>query len=659
MNSNPPYRANYADLGYTRIAAVSPPVSINNPQANQQEIQGQLIELAAAGVSTAVFPELCLSGYSAEDLFFTDTLLQACSAALADLCASNPLPMLVVGTPWRLSDGRLLNCAAVIADGRVVGMVPKSVHPNYGEFYDQRWFVSGSQVNEVVQDPRLGQFPIRTDQLFNSGEQTLGIEICEDLWAPVAPSTPASLAGANVIANLSASNELIAKAEYRRELVRMASAKNICAYVYASAGSTESTKDVVFGGHCMAYENGQLLAENERFSLHVSHIVADVDLRRLQHDRAQNTTFASASRPTAYRLHKLENAPPVLPQLRRVYPQHPFVPDDEAEFDARAQEILHIQATGLARRMLSANVDTLVIGLSGGLDSTMAFLVCVDALDKLGLSADHLHALTLPGPGTSDKTNDNAHRLTHSTSVPIHEISIDAAVSQHLRDLQHNGEHDVVFENAQARERTQILFNYANKISGLLVGTGDLSELALGWCTFNADHMASYNVNASVPKTMMAYLLRWYAVHRASPELAGVLEDVLATPISPELIPPEEGEISQHTEEIVGPYELHDFYLYHFLRNGASATKIFQLASLSFADKYTQAEIKRWLQQFFTRFFTQQFKRTTLPPGPKVGSVSLSPRGDWRMPDEASAAQYLEEIDGLDVSTNKVNHEST
>ncbi len=641
-------KQNYHNLGYFRVAAVSPAVHVADPGGNLQSIAAMLPGLQQAGVSLAVFPELCLSGYSAEDLFFSDSLLQGCKDALLELARQNPLPLLLVGSPWRLADGRLLNCAAVISGGRVLGMVPKSVHPNYGEFYDQRWFVRGGDINEVIVDPQLGDFAIRTDQLFRMHDATVGIEICEDLWAPQAPSTTACLAGANVVANLSASNELIAKADYRRDLVRMASAKNICAYIYAGAGSTESTKDVVYGGHCMVYENGQQLAESKRFSLTDVKLLADVDLGKLQHDRAQNMTYAGTQRPPAFRVQRLDAPPPALTGLLRTYPKHPFVPDDEDEFQARAREILHIQATGLARRMLSAHSEKLVIGLSGGLDSTLAFLVCLDALQKLQLPADRLAALTLPGPGTTSQTNSNAHRLTAAAGVEMTEISIEAAVEQHLQDLQHDGSHDIVFENAQARERTQILFNYANKVGGLVVGTGDLSELALGWCTYNADHMASYNVNASVPKTMMAYLVRWYGQHRAAPALAAVLEDVLDTPISPELIPPADGEISQHTEAIVGPYELHDFFLYHFMRNGAAPAKIYQLATLSFAGDYSAQEVKHWLGQFLRRFLSQQFKRTTLPPGPKVGSISLSPRGDWRMPDEASAAQILAEVDQLE-----------
>ena len=638
---------NFSQLQYLRVATASPVIAIGDPMTNAKVIAATCQQLSDHGVAVGVFPELCLSGYSAEDLFYTEALLIDTRRALALLCNESTLPLIAVGAPWRLRDGRLINCAVLIGQGRILGMVPKSVQPNYGEFYDLRWFAPGGQVNETEVTQDLGSFQIRVDQLFEFDQHLIGVEICEDLWAPLTPGTNAALAGAQIMLNLSASNELISKADYRRDLVRMTSAKNLCAYIYAAAGATESTKDVVFGGHCMVAEAGQIIAEGERFSLEGQTLVTEIDCQKLMHDRAQNTTFGQAARPRAYRIVPAGGASEPLTSLTRQYPAHPFVPADEGEFDARAQEILSIQSTGLARRMLAANTQKLVIGLSGGLDSTLAFLVAKDALAKLDLSPANLHAITLPGPGTTAGTLDNAHGLAKAINVSLEEISIAPAVEQHLKDLNHQGDHDVVFENAQARERTQILFNMANKIGGIVVGTGDLSELALGWCTFNADHMANYNVNSSVPKTMMAYLVRWYAKHRSQPDLAQVLENVLATPISPELIPPKDGEISQHTEALVGPYELHDFFLYHFLRTGADATKIFYLAVASFAGKYDAQTIQKWLGQFFKRFMTQQFKRTTLPPGPKVGSVSLSPRGDWRMPDEAAVEHILQEVEAL------------
>jgi NAD+ synthase (glutamine-hydrolysing) len=403
----------------------------------------------------------------------------------------------------------------------------------------------------------------------------------------------------------------------------------------------------VFGGHLLASENGHTLGESERFSFAAQTLVTEFDAARLRHERMQNTTFARAPRPSAYhRVTALTEALP-LHGLYRTFDPHPFVPSDEAQFDARASEIMRIQSTGLARRMLAAGSEVLVLGLSGGLDSTVALLVCLEALKKLDRPLQHLHALTLPGPGTSGRTLESARLLARTAGVALREIPIGPAVEQHLADLEHTDEDDVVYENAQARERTQILFNYANKTNGIVVGTGDLSELALGWCTYNADHMSSYNVNASVPKTMMKYLVRWYGLHRASAELTKVLERVLDTPISPELLAAADGGISQHTEEIIGPYELHDFFLFQYVRNGAGAAKIYHLACLAFAGRYTPATIRGWLGTFFRRFFNQQFKRTTLPPGPKVGTVSLSPRGDWRMPDEASVSGILEEIAAL------------
>jgi len=633
----------YKDLGFIRVAAIAPEVALADPETNATRIVTHLESLQGEAVCLALFPELSITGYSCEDLFFNDDLHTASAAALIRVAKACQNLTAVVGVPWRLPDGRLLNCAAVLHDGRILGLVPKISHPNYGEFYDQRWFATGL----TVADDTAPGMRIDHRQLFEIGGARIGIEICEDLWSPEPPGIRHCLAGADLVLNLSASNELVAKSDYRRELVRGASARGICGYLYASAGPLESSKDIVFGGHLLAAENGLVVDESERFAFEASVLVTEFDLARLHHDRMQNTTMRSTPRPAGYHRVPVSKAGAPLDSLNRVVDPHPFVPADEAQLDARAHEILHIQATGLARRMLASASSTLVIGLSGGLDSTLAFLVCVDALSKLDRPVSALHPLTLPGPGTSQHTLTSARELARAVGASIREISISAAVAQHLADLGHADEADVVFENAQARERTQILFNYANKAGGIVVGTGDMSELALGWCTYNADHMASYNVNASVPKTMMAYLVRWYARHRADTPLAAILERVLDTPISPELIAPQDGDISQQTESIIGPYELHDFFLYHFIRTGASVEKIFALARLAFANAYPPEEIQRWLRVFFQRFFSQQFKRTVLPPGPKVGSVSLSPRGDWRMPDEASVQGYLATIDAL------------
>ncbi len=638
-------------LGYLRVAACAPAVAIADPGANAEGIRAAYSTVAGNHAAVALFPELALTGYSCEDLFYSRALANACRSALGSLARESAAHacVLVVGAPWWLDDGRLLNCAFVIAGGKVVGAVPKTAHPNHGEFYDKRWFVSGEGVDVEIVDATLGTFRICREHLFAVGNVRFAIEICEDLWMVEPTGARHALAGADLILNPSASNELVAKADYRRDLVRMASATRICAYLYASAGPSESTKDVVFGGHLIAAEDGALLGESARFALAGERLTAEFDVERLRRDRARNATFANAHRPGGYREVATGVTPGAIEQLLRAYPKHPFVPDDEHEIEARAQEILAIQATGLARRVLAANVPHLVIGISGGLDSTLATLVCLDALKRLGRKPDTLHALTMPGPGTTEHTLATARQLAAASGATLREISIDAAVKQHLKDLEHgSAERDVTYENAQARERTQLLFNYANKVGGIVVGTGDLSELALGWCTFNGDHMASYNVNASVPKTLIAYLVRWYARHRADAALAAVLDRVLATPISPELLPPSpDGSIAQTTETILGPYELHDFFLFHHVRYGATPAKIYALARTSFDSVYDATTIRRWMKVFFTRFYTQQFKRTTLPPGPKVGSLSLSPRGDWRMPDEARADALVAAVEQL------------
>lgn len=637
----------FSGLGFLKVAAVAPPVAIADPAANAQAIRDAYAD-APDDAAIVLQPELGITGYTCEDLFATTDLRNATHSALVAVAEAADERVLVVGAPWWLPDGRILNCAFVCRGGRVLGAVPKIAQPNYEEFYEKRWFASGAGVATDVDDS-LGRFPLRTDLVFKLGSTAFGIEICEDLWAPNPPSADLALAGAEIVLNLSASTELVAKADYRRDLVRTQSARTIAAYVYAGAGPTESTKDVVFGGHLIVAENGRLLGESARFDLAGSTLTAEIDTQRLRHARVQNTTFAQSRRPSPPTVVDA-GVPPTLGRLARSCARQPFVPADESELTARAREILAIQATGLARRVRAAKAERLVIGLSGGLDSSLAYLVCLDALELLDLPATALCALTMPGPGTTAHTLASARELARTTEVELREIPIEAAVDQHLADISHPGDADVTFENVQARERTQILFDTANLMGGLVVGTGDLSELALGWCTFNADQMASYNVNAGVPKTLIAYLVRWYARHRANDDLRAVLERVLDTPITPELIPSEDGEITQQTEAIIGPYELHDFTLYHFLRNGAGAFKIFVLACRAFDGVYTPSEIKHWLRVFFARFFAQQFKRTTLPPGPKVGTVSLSPRGDWRMPDEASAGALLAAIDEIELN---------
>ena len=638
----------FAELGFLRTAGVAPKVRIADPLANAREIVGHLDALREADVSIAVFPELSLTGYTAEDLFFDASLLQGALEALALLVEAQAPVVAVVGLPWRSPDGRLFNCAAVVGGGQVAGLVPKTALPNHGEFYERRWFSSGRGVDLAV-DSDFGRLRLYPNQLFRLASHRFAVELCEDLWSPQPPGAAHSLAGAELVLNLSASNELVSKAAYRRDLVRMASGAWVCGYLYAGAGVTESTKDLVFGGHLLAAENGVLLAESERFAIDGAELIVDFDLGKLAHDRMQNKTFADSPRPQDHCVAAVGVAPPCLRRLLATPDPHPFVPKDEAIFDARAREVLAIQSAGLSRRMRGAGAERLVLGLSGGLDSTLALLVCLDALGHLGLPTENLQALSLPGPGTSEHTRATVTQLAEATAVSWSEIPISETVAEQLRQLDHEARDDVVFENVQARQRTQLLFNMANKVGGLLVGTGDLSELALGWCTYNADHMASYNVNAGVPKTLVAYLIRWYASHRAGLNLAEALQRVLDTPISPELLPPadEDGGISQRTESIIGPFELHDFFLYHYVRGGAAPEKIAALAGLAFAGRYEGSELKHWLKVFFRRFFSQQFKRTTLPAGPKVGTVSLSPRGDWRMPDEAEASRLIAAIDRL------------
>lgn len=636
------------EFGFVRAAAVAPVLALADPATNAQRIAGHLRQLADQHVSIALFPELCLTGYTCEDLFFNTGLQRAVRQALASVAHATDRLVAVVGAPWPAPDGRLFNAAVVLAGGQVRGVVPKQVQPNYGEFHERRWFASGTGVDLSVEDAEFGHFHIAGNQLFRAGAIHFGIEICEDLWAPRPPGIEHCLAGAELVLNPSASPEHIAKADFRRSLVHMASARGVSGYLYAGCGPMESTKDVVYGGHLLAFENGKALGESDRFSLDARTLITEFDVERLHHDRTQNTTFARSPRPGDYRRVPVLDASPGLATLTREIEAHPFVPNDEARLEARAREIMHIQATGLARRVLASGAERLVLGLSGGLDSTLAFLVCLETLDKLQRDPERLHALTLPGPATSEHTLTSARQLAAAASVRLKEIPIHAAVGQHLEDLEHVERDDVVFENAQARERTQILFNYGNKFDGVVVGTGSLSELALGWCTYNADHMAGYNVNAGVPKTMVRYLVRWYAANRAGTALAEVLNRVLDTPVSPELLPAEEGRIAQHTEQIIGPYELHDFFLFHFMRNGARPAKIHHLACAAFEGQYRPAEIHRWLLTFVRRFFSQQFKRTTLPAGPKVGTITLSPRGDWRMPDEAAAEGILAELLELD-----------
>jgi NAD+ synthase (glutamine-hydrolysing) len=629
----------WSSHGFVRVAAVSPPVVLGDPLANAAVIADKAAELDALGTSIIAFPELSLTGYTCEDLFLTDGLRIKTEAALADLCVktANLATVLVVGAPLLLNDGRRVNAAVIIHGGRVVGAVPKQHLPNNGEFYERRWFTPGFGINEECRINAMAPFPISTELLVRFGGVTLGVEICEDLWSPDPPSTALALSGANVIVNPSASNELVAKVDYRRELVRQQSARTHVAYLYAGASPWESTKDIVFGGHTLIAENGTMLSEGERFSFECALTISDIDVTRLANERARDITWSTAPRTAATTVVDLTMPARPLPDLRRVVVRNPFVPDDPATRDERANEILAIQSVGLARRLHAARADKAVIGVSGGLDSTLALLVCVEAMQRLSRPVDSIVGITMPGLGTTVRTHTAADDLMALLGVTSRTIPIGPAVAQHFTDISHDPkDHSVVFENAQARERTQILFDVANQVGGIVVGTGDLSEMALGWCTFNADHMSNYGVNASVPKSLVRHLVRWYADHRSTNLLLSkVLHDVADTPVSPELLPPDAaGNIVQETEDVIGPYELHDFFLFHYLRNGASKEKICALATHAYADTYDDVTVTKWLDTFWRRFHSQQFKRTTLPPGPKVGSVSISPRGDLRLPDE-------------------------
>ncbi len=634
--------------GFVKIAAATPDLRVADCAYNASEIVKQAKQAAAKGAHLVVFPELCLTGYTCGDLFLQRTLLDGALAALdavrretAELNAA-----VVVGLPL-VQQGKLFNVAAVLCGGKIEGVVPKQFIPNYSEFYEARHFVSGAGV-PFQTISLLGQ-----DTLFAGGEPlvfqcadmpefTLGVEICEDLWVADPPSTRLAQAGATVIVNLSASDEIIGKASYRRDLVRQQSARLLCAYLYADAGFGESTQDLVFAGHDLIAENGALLAESRLFDRGV--IYADIDVQRLTHERRRMNTFAVEQNPMVAAL-------PVHPGANdltdRTFPRTPFVPASKALRDERCEEILSLQATGLATRLRHTHAKTAVVGLSGGLDSTLALIVLVHAFDMLGLDRKGILAVTMPCFGTTARTKGNAEKLADAYGVTLQTVDIKAAVDQHFSDIgQSKDDLSVTFENGQARMRTLVLMNLANKTGGMVVGTGDLSELALGWATYNGDHMSMYGVNASIPKTLVRYLVA-YEADRTMGELSDVLYDVLDTPVSPELLPPKDGEISQKTEDLVGPYELHDFFLYYMLRFGYPPRKIYRIARKTFAGAYDDATIKKWLVTFIRRFFTQQFKRSCLPDGPKVGTVTLSPRGDWRMPSDACAALWLSEAESL------------
>lgn len=632
--------------GFIKAAAVTPKIRVADPAYNAEAICQKLKEAWEAGARLIVFPELCLTGYTCGDLFLQSALLTEAKAQLLRVAeaTAGKRGLVFVGLPLE-RDGRLYNVAAALSDGRVLGLVPKVNIPTYAEFYEGRHFAPGNgEAAPYVLDGREVLFGAR--QLFCCGELpelVVGCEICEDLWVANPPGTGLALAGATVIVNLSASNETVGKDEYRELLVKSASARLIGGYVYASAGEGESTQDLVFGGHRLIAENGVILAQSKRFCSET--LYADLDLQRLLAQRRRMGTFGRDCQTyarTAFSVHLEET------KLERVFGCTPFVPTDKEKRRQRCEEILSIQSYGLKKRLEHTGAKTAVIGISGGLDSALALLVTVRAFDLLGLAREGILAVTMPGFGTTDRTYENARRLAETLGTALKEVDIKEAVTLHFRDIGQPPENtDVTYENSQARERTQILMDLANQRGGLVIGTGDMSELALGWATYNGDHMSMYGVNVGVPKTLVRHLVRYYADVCGERELARVLSDVLDTPVSPELLPPVDGVISQKTEDLVGPYELHDFFLYYVLRCGFSPEKLYRVAKLAFAGQYEDRIILIWLKQFYKRFFSQQFKRSCLPDGPKVGSVGVSPRGDLRMPSDASARLWLEQAERL------------
>lgn len=643
--------------GFIKVAAAIPSVKVADCSYNVQQIESLIAMAEGKGVEVIVFPELCITGYTCQDLFKQTLLLeQAENSVLMLLDFTRKLDIIsIVGVPVVVGD-LLLNCAAVIQKGDLLGLVPKTYLPNYSEFYEKRWFASSQDLqpseirfagNKIVVTPQPTLFRTCDGAMF-------GVEICEDVWAPVPPSCNLALSGADIIFNLSASDELIGKHDYLKGLLAQQSARMISGYVYSGCGFGESTQDVVYGGNAIAYENGQLLAESERFALDPQLIITQIDVEKIRNERRTNSTYINAQRGHDSRI---VNAHTVMPrdfELIRDVDPHPFIPKTN-DMEKSCDEIFSIQVAGLAKRLVHTGCKTVVVGISGGLDSTLALLVCVRTFDKLQLSRKGIVGVTMPGFGTTDRTYNNAVNLMKSLGITLREISIADAVKQHFNDIGHDiNVHDVTYENSQARERTQILMDLSNQLGALVIGTGDLSELALGWATYNGDHMSMYGVNAGVPKTLIKYLVKFVAMSEDSDETRSILLDIIDTPISPELIPADEtGNITQKTEDLVGPYELHDFFLYHIIRFGYRPSKIFMLARKAFdgsnpeAPFYDDETIKKWLTIFLRRFFNQQFKRSCLPDGPKVGSVSLSPRGDWRMPSDASSALWLKECEQI------------
>lgn len=630
-------------LSYCKVAAVTPEIKVGDVEKNTKAIIDAIEEYSIKRVKVLVFPELCLSGYTASDLFYMDTLLKACEKSLVKIADNtvNCDTLVFVGSPLK-RNGKLYNCAVAICKGKILGVVPKKFIPSYNEFYEKRQFSVPDEENSTI-FIQSKEYPFGNKLIFRNKyypEMKVAAEICEDLWTVKSPSCDYAVAGANVIVNLSASDEIIGKVEYRRKLVSMQSAKCVAAYVYSDAGTGESSTDMVFSGHNLIAENGKLLSESEIFGDGVA--VADVDLSFLEYERSKlfNYSFGNTDEYKFIEFTASLN----FDRTDRKYEKTPFVPVDDNELKNRINLILNIQSEGLARRVKHTNCKTLVIGLSGGLDSTLALLVACRAMDKLSRKRKDIIAISMPCFGTTDRTKNNAKTLAEQLGTTYKEINITESVKSHFKDIGQNEKNtDVTYENSQARERTQVLMDIANKSGGLVVGTGDLSELALGWATYNGDHMSMYGVNASVPKTLVRYIVK-HVAEESKVKTKKVLLDILDTPVSPELIPAENGEIKQKTEDIVGPYVLHDFFLYHFVRSGFAPSKIFKIAEATFEGEYDSKTIYKWLETFIKRFFAQQFKRSCLPDGVKVGSVALSPRGDWRMPSDASAEIWLKDL---------------
>lgn len=635
--------------GFVKVAAITPNVKVADVDYNCQEIVKRIQEAAEKDAKVMVFPELSITGYTCQDLFLQDALLEAAKCGLKSIknYSRNIDGIIFVGLPLDFN-GKLYNVAAAISRGKIQGIVPKIYLPNYSEFYEARHFMSGKDIQTtIVIDGE--EIPFGTNQIFTCEDMPslrIAVELCEDLWVPNPPSVNHCLEGANVIVNLSASDQIIGKARYRRNLVNSQSARLVCGYIYTSAGPSESTQDVVYSGHNIISENGKILSESKLFGEEMT--VSEIDTKYLEAERRKMTTYQTSQNNENRYVYTNFTLEIIETNLTRIIEPKPFVPSMIAERELRSNEILTIQAMGLKKRLEHIGCKTAVIGISGGLDSTLALLVTAKAFDYLGLDRKGIVAVTMPGFGTTDRTYDNAVRLIKEIGATFKEVSIVNAVEQHFNDIEQDpNNHDVTYENSQARERTQILMDIANKENGIVIGTGDLSELALGWATYNGDHMSMYAVNVSIPKTLVRYLVQYYADTCEKDVLSKTLYDVLDTPVSPELLPPTKGEISQKTEDLVGPYELHDFFIYHMLRLQQSPAKIYRLAKIAFTNQYSDEEILKWEKIFYKRFFAQHFKRSCLPDGPKVGSVAVSPRGDLRMPSDASAAMWLKELECL------------